>query len=55
MWEPEAGESGETWVPTQSGSWVMAAAGIGVLGLALLPAVILNAADAIGQSLLPPP
>jgi NADH-quinone oxidoreductase subunit N len=55
MWEPEAGESGETWIPTQSGSWVMAAAGIGVLGLALLPAVILNAADAIGQSLLPPP
>lgn len=53
MWSPGESEDGQVWLPTQSGSWVMAMAGIGVLGLALFPAILLNSADAIGRSLLP--
>ncbi len=42
----------ERWSPTRGAAWVMVIASIGVLGLAVYPQPLLNAADAIASSLL---
>jgi NADH-quinone oxidoreductase subunit N len=53
MYEPEDTGEAHGWVSSQSGGWVMATAGLGVIGLALFPAVILGAAEALQKSLMP--
>ncbi len=50
--EPEEPDDAERWSPTRGAAWVMVTASVGVLGLAVYPQPLLNAADAIASCLL---